>query len=98
LKTYERRYHAGWALKHGFSPLSKLGTWMVQHQAKLAAAPWDLLVAAVADVAMRLPMIAAREPTRRHRKHFAWLLGWHVRLASALKQKSAIGEAGIHAS
>jgi len=98
MKTFERRYHADWSLKYGFSPLSKLGTWMVHHCAKLQAAPRDLLVAAAADVADRLPMIAAREPTRRHRKHFAWLFGWHVRLASVLKQKPAIGEAGIHAS
>jgi hypothetical protein len=92
MKMYERRYHAGWALKHGFSPLSKLGVWMIQHRAKLQTAPRDLLVAAMADVADRLPAIAAREPTRRHRKHFTWLLGWYMRLASAL------GEAGIHAS
>jgi len=28
---------------------------------------------------------AAREPTHRHRKHFAWLFGWPVRLARALE-------------
>lgn len=84
MKTFERRYHAGWALKHGFSPLYKLGMWVVQHRAKLQTAPRDLLVAAAADVADRLLMIAAREPTRRHRKHFAWLLGWHTKLVGVI--------------
>lgn len=33
---------------------------------------------------MILPLVAAREPPRRHRKHFAWLLGWQLRLTNAL--------------
>lgn len=84
-KIFERRYHATWTTKNGRSPLSTLGTWMVQHRARLQAAPRDLLVAAAVDVVGRLPAVAAREPTRRHRKHFSWLLGWHVRLAGALE-------------
>jgi len=83
-KTHERRYHASWVRQNGLSPLAKLGTWMVEHHAKLQAAPQELLVAAAADVTSRLPGIAAREPTRRHRKHFAWLLSWHAQLAQAL--------------
>ena len=83
-KHHERRYHSSWVRKNGLSPLSKLGTWMIEHRAKLQAAPRYLIVAAAADVADRLPAIAAREPTRRHRKHFAWLLGWHLRLAGAI--------------
>jgi hypothetical protein len=84
VKTYERRYHASWAINGDFSPLAKLGRWMVDHHARLQAAPPDLLAAAAADVAARLPQIAAREPTRRHRKHFAWLLRWHLLLRTAL--------------
>jgi len=84
-KIFERRYHATWTTKNGRSPLSTLGTWMVQHRARLAAAPRGLLIAAAADVAARLPSVAAREPTHRHRKHFAWLFSWHVRLAEALE-------------
>ena len=83
-RNHERRYHASWARKNGLSPLAKLGSWMTQHQARLAAAPRDLLLDAAANVAGRLPLVAAREPTRRHRKHFAWLLGWHARLVEAL--------------
>jgi hypothetical protein len=85
VKTHERRYHASWVLKGGLSPLAKLGTWMGQHHARLQAAPQDLLAAAAADVAARLPAVAAREPTRRHRRHFAWLLGWHQRLTCAIE-------------
>lgn len=88
LRPHERRYHAHWALRHGSSPLSKLGRWMVDHRARLQAAPRDLLVAAAADVASRLPAVAAREPTRRHRKHFAWLLGWHLRLTAAIGESA----------
>jgi len=84
VRTYERRYHATWMTKNGHSPLARLGTWMTQHRAGLTAAPRDLLVAAAADVAARLPVVAAREPTRRHRKHFAWLLDWHLRLSEAV--------------
>lgn len=85
VKNFERRYHATWILANGLSPLCKLGMWMVEHRhAKLQAAPQDLLAAAAADVARRLPLVAAREPTRRHRKHFAWLFDWHLRLAGAL--------------
>ncbi len=82
--TCERRYHSTWVRVNGLSPLAKLGTWMTDHHARIAAAPRYLLAAAAADVAQRLPAIAAREPTRRHRRHFAWLLGWHLRLASAI--------------
>jgi len=87
-KTYERRYHASWAAKYGLSPLAALRSWVVQHRAAFQAAPRDLLVAAAADIARRLPLVAAREPTRRHRKHFAWLLGWHLRLAGAIAARS----------
>ncbi len=83
-KTFERRYHAHWALKNGFSPLSKLGTWMVEHRARLQDAPRELLVAAATNVAGRLPVIAARDPSRRHRKHFMWLLCWHSRLVEVI--------------
>lgn len=85
MKIYERRYHASWMIKNGLSPLARLGSWMGQHPTgRLAAAPRALLVAAAADVAARLPTVAAREPTRRHRKHFAWLLGWQLRLSEAI--------------
>ena len=84
MKTFERRYHASWVLKNGLSALAKLGTWMVEHRAPLQMAPRDLLEAAVIDVARRLPGVAAREPTRRHRKHFAWLLRWHQCLVEAI--------------
>ena len=85
MKTCERRYHATWLLVNGLSPLAKLGTWMTEHRARVVDAPPDLLAAAAADVAARLPIVAAREPTRRHRKHFAWLLDWHLRLAGAIE-------------
>lgn len=80
MKSFERRYHASWMLKNGASPLAKLGTWMVQHRSRLAGAPRDLVIAAAVNVEERLPLVAAREPTRRHRKHFAWLLTWQLRL------------------
>ena len=84
MRSYERRYHASWMCKNGASALSELGSWMYAHRALLQAAPRDLLVAAASDIARRLPEVAAREPTRRHRKHFAWLLGWHLRLLGAI--------------
>ena len=83
---YERRYHATWTVKEGRSPLSLLGEWLCRNPGQLALAPLDLLSAAASDVAGRLPAIAAREPTRRHRRHFAWLLGWHQRITNALEQ------------
>jgi len=83
-KNFERRYHATWMRANGLSPLATLGTWMTQHHAQLAAAPRDLLIAAAADVGARLPRVAAREPTRRHRKHFAWLLDWQLRLVEVI--------------
>lgn len=79
-KSFERRYHASWMAKNGSSPLAKLGRWMVEHRSRRAGAPRDLVIAAEVDVSTRLPLVAAREPTRRHRKHFAWLLTWHLRL------------------
>jgi len=84
-RHFERRYHATWQDKNGRSPLAILGAWMHQQRARIDAAPRDLLVAAAGDVAGRLPSVAAREPTRRHRKHFAWLLGWHLRLSAAIE-------------
>lgn len=72
MKTFERRYHATWVLKDGLSALAKLGAWMVEHRATLQMVPRHLLEAAV------------REPTRRHRKHFAWLLKWHQCLVAAI--------------
>ena len=84
MKTYERRYHATWMAKNGPSPLAMLREWLCAHPGQIASAPQDLLAAAAANVAERLPVVAAREPTRRHRKHFTWLLGWHVRLSAAL--------------
>ena len=83
-KSFERRYHATWVCTNGLSPLAKLREWLCKHPGQLAAAPRDLLNAAAADVAARLPGVAAREPTRRHRKHFAWLLGWQMRLVEAI--------------
>ncbi len=79
-RYYERRYHASWMAKNGSSPLATLGRWMTEHRAKLTHAPRSLVIAAEADVSARLPLVAAREPTRRHRKHFAWLLTWQLRL------------------
>jgi len=62
---------------------------MREHRLMLQSAPPDLLAEAATDVARRLPEVAAREPTRRHRKHFAGLLRWHQllegRLALSLK-------------
>jgi len=86
--TYERRYHATWLTLRGQSPLSVLGRWICRHPRQLAAAPLDLLGAALADVASRLPAVAAREPTRRHKKHFAWLLAWHARIADAIEARA----------
>ncbi|HSX23382.1 MAG TPA: hypothetical protein VLE97_11465 [Gaiellaceae bacterium] len=86
-KTYERRYHATWTRLLGPSPLFTLGRWAYENERALTAAPLDLLHAAATDVADRLPRVAAREPTRRHRKHFAWLLGWQLRIAVALEAR-----------
>src|SRR5207244_2648966 len=93
-RVYERRYHASWTALHGLSPLNRLGRWLYEQNThlprgakvseRLGAAPPDLLTAALEDVTARLPGIAAREPTRRHRKHFTWLLGWQLRLLEAL--------------
>lgn len=84
-RYFERRYHASWMFKHGRSPLAQLGAWMVQHRARVDAAPQALLRAALLDVEGRLPVVAVREPTRRHRKHFGWLLGWQARLLVTLR-------------
>jgi hypothetical protein len=84
VKSFERRYHATWLCTNGLGPLARLAQWMCTHPGQLAIAPQDLLIAAANDVGARLPAVAAREPTRRHRKHFAWLLGWQLRLADAL--------------
>jgi hypothetical protein len=81
---FERRYHATWVRANGLSPLAKLGRWMCEHPGQLVTAPRDLLVAAAVDVGARLPRVAAREPTRRHQKHFLWLLRWQLRLVGAL--------------
>ena len=86
VKTYERRHHATWTIKHGRSPLALLSAWLCDHPGQLAIAPLDLLADAAADVVDRLPAIEAREPTRRHRRHFAWLLGWYQRITSVLEQ------------
>lgn len=88
MKTYERRYHATWLLKNGLSPLAELGLWVHTHPGQLARAPSALLQEAAVNVATRLPQVAAREPIRRHRKHFAWLLRWHVLITNA--QKSSL--------
>lgn len=85
-KQFERRYHATWAQGRGLSPLAQLGEWMCKHPGQLAAAPRLMLVEASIDVVTRLPTIAAREPTRRHRKHFAWLLGWHLTLIDVIER------------
>lgn len=87
-QNHERRYHASWLVRNGTSPLAKLGRWMCAHRALLQEAPRDLLLEAAADVSARLPKIAAREPTRRHRKHFLWLLGWHQHLTAAIQVPS----------
>jgi hypothetical protein len=84
VKSFERRHHASWLLVKGISPLARLADWMCNHPGQLAAAPRVLLIAAVVDVEARLPSVAVREPTRRHRKHFAWLLGWQLRLVEVI--------------
>lgn len=89
-RYYERRYHATWMLKSGPSALAALGAWMVQHRARLESSPRGLLIEAATDVAGRLPRVAAREPTRRHRKHFAWLLSWQARLSAAIKARDSL--------
>lgn len=83
-RAYERKYHCAWLRVQGFSPLYQIGKWLHDHPGQLAEAPRDLLTSALANVSDRLPKVAAREPTRRHRKHFAWLLGWHMRLVEAI--------------
>jgi hypothetical protein len=85
---FERKYHATWVCANGLSSLAKLGTWMCTHPGQLVTAPRDLLIAAAADVHARLPGVAAREPTRRHQKHFMWLLRWHLLLIGALARAS----------
>lgn len=91
IRYFERRYHATFYSRRGFrSPLSKLGSWVRDHPGALMCAPHDLLTAAQDDVIARLPSIAAREPTRRHRKHFTWLLGWHARITAALRKNETI--------
>ena len=88
-KSYERRYHATWTRLRGQSPLLVLGRWIYEHRVQVAAAPLDLLRAALDDVAGRLPTVAAREETRRHKKHFAWLLRWHSRITAAIEARTA---------
>lgn len=84
-RTCERRHHARWTMLHGQSPLNRLGDWLYLHRGQqLSSAPQDLLAEALRDVTERLPMVAAREPTKRHRNHFSWLLGWHARLTAAI--------------
>ena len=85
MKTYERRYHATWWALRGPSGLSALGLWLRDHRGQLASAPRGLLEEALVDVTARLPGVAAREPTRRHRKHFAWLLDWHGRIVDTIE-------------
>jgi len=86
MRKFERRYHCTWMAARGPSPLAQLGTWMVQHRSQLAAAPRLLLVEAAIDVMARLPRIAAREPTGRHRKHFTWLLRWQRLILDELER------------
>lgn len=89
-RNFERRYHATWLFTRGLSPLAQLASWLCQHRPRLLAdAPRPMLTRAAADVAARLPLVAAREPTRRHRRHFAWLLRWHCLLASELRRGGA---------
>lgn len=83
----ERRYHAAWVRVNGLSPLALLAAWLREHPGQLEAAPLDLLVAAESNIARRLPGIAVREPSRRHRKHFAWLLGWKGQIALVLRRR-----------
>lgn len=88
-RQYERRYHATWTVKEGRSPLSLLRDWLCDRNSPgLDAAPRDLLVAALHNVTDRLPRIAAREPTRRHRKHFLWLITWQERIARVLSAEA----------
>jgi len=91
MKVFERRYHATWVSENGPSPLARLAQWICDQKGgrrdetavvDLTEAPEDLLRAAAADVARRLPRVATREPTRRHRRHFSWLLGWRLRLGA----------------
>jgi hypothetical protein len=98
-RFYERRYHATWLTKNGRSDLAMFARWMCDQKEgqrgvsiDLTKAPRDLLQRALADVAARLPQIATREPTRRHRKHFAWLLGWRLRLLGALRKAAPPGQ------
>lgn len=93
MKTYERRYHAQWMRIHGPSALATLGRWMYERRARLQEAPRELLIAAAVDVAERLPGVAARECTHRHRRHFAWLLAWHLRLLGVLEETAVNVEA-----
>lgn len=83
-KNYERRYHATWRSLHGRSSLERLASWANDHGWDLSGAPCGLLNETRADVARRLALVATREPTRRHRKHFSWLLGWYGRITKAL--------------
>ena len=85
-RKFERRHHCTWMTTQGRSPLAQLGAWMVQHRSQLAAAPRLLLVEAAIDVVTRMPKIAAREPTRRHRKYFEWLLRWHELLLDEIER------------
>lgn len=85
-RKFERRYHCTWMAARGPSARAQLGAWMVQHRSQLAAAPRLLLVEAAIDVVTRLPRIAAREPTRWHRKHFAWLLRWQKLLLDEIER------------
>jgi hypothetical protein len=93
-KSFERRYHATWLYTSGLSPLAQLASWLCQRPGQLAHAPRAMVIAAAADVARRLPLVAAREPTRRHRRHFAWLFGWHLLLSRELGRAGAVARAG----
>lgn len=94
-REFERRYHSTWARKNGRSALSQLGSWMTDARDEeegsttpiARRAPSTLLIAAREDVRARLPTVAAREPTRRHRKHFAWLLRWLDIINTALARR-----------
>lgn len=66
------------------SPLASLAGWLCEHPGSLRSAPWDLVAQARIDVVDRLSRVAVREPTRRHRKHFDWLLSWYARLTDVL--------------
>jgi hypothetical protein len=89
-RHHERRYHAHWRRLHGHSALARLADWRCcqRHAGRpgeISSAPRSLLDEALRDVAARLPLVAAREPTRRHRRHFSWLVGWYCRIAEALR-------------